>query len=444
MRLGLSASSSAVTIGDMLAFRRSLWLSAAFVLSLAQPAAAAKLGELRGVFRAAFNHDASRVVVCDRGGTVSIWELPAGNRVAGDLESKSESSGFLMSGDSKLVAVGFKDGHCRIFDAITAKAVSPSLDLPLKMEFRMPGLFSPDGKTLLLFSDKEAIVFDVRSGKRVATIPAPTGSNEDATASAAFTADGTQCFVMDGSGTVTRYDTKEWKAKGEPMRHPRIESAYEFYFTSSSDGKWLVTYDGSGENGPKGLLQVWDVTASKAIDKPIMAVNGLTGRFLGNNRLAILPGRGEASVRELPSLKTVFTLRPHDDVEGPNAEVSPNGKWLLSWGADHMLDLFEVATGKFTNNYFGPATISKVIIAPDSSGVYVVFDNSAFVVQGYYDNYVVKLSVPELKLTESLRRLDFILGTTLSPDGRRLMVQEGATDQERLLFFDAVTLKPIE
>jgi WD40 repeat protein len=243
---------------------------------------------------------------------------------------------------------------------------------------------------------------------------------------------------------VTQHDPKDWKAKGKPMRHPRLESAYDYFFSASNDGKWLATFDGSGENGPKGQLQIWDVAASKPVGKPLVAVNGLSARFFGTNRVVILPGRGEATVRELPSLKTLFTLRPHDDVDGPSAEVSPDGKWLLSWGADRGLDLFDVATGKLANSYRGPAVISKVIMAPDSSGVYVVFDNSAFVVQGHYDNYVVRLDFPELNLTESLRSLDFILGAAVSADGRRLMLQQGSTDEERLLFFDAATLKPIE
>jgi WD40 repeat protein len=186
------------------------------------------------------------------------------------------------------------------------------------------------------------------------------------------------------------------------------------------------------------------VPASKPVGKPLVAVNGLDARFFGNNRVVILPARGEASVRELPSLKTVFTLRPHDDVQGPRAGVSPDGKWLLSWGPDRWLNLYDAATGKLANNHHGPAAISKVIFAPDSSGIYVVFDNSAFMVEGHYDNYVVKLDFPELNLTKSLRSLEYILDATISTDGRRLMVQQGTTDQERLLFFDAATLKPIE
>jgi hypothetical protein len=81
---------------------------------------------------------------------------------------------------------------------------------------------------------------------------------------------------------------------------------------------------------------------------------------------------------------------------------------------------------------------------PDSSGCYVLFDSSAFFLQGYHDNYLVKLSFPEMEITKTLRLLDYGLSVSLSPDGKQIMVQEGDTDQERLRLFDAATLKPIE
>jgi WD40 repeat protein len=409
---------------------------------LGPPASAAeKLGDLRGIVHANFNHDASRVIVRPRDGDVAIWELSTGNLVAGDIGAGS--NGYLMDGDGKIVVIGYKDGHCRVFDATTGKAISPMLDLPLKADYQMPGLISPTGEALLLFSDKEAVVFDIPGGKRIAQIPLPTGTNEDATGSAAFTKDGYRCFVMDGSGTVTHYDTKTWKPLAAPMRHPPAESAYDFGLTVSDGGKWLATYDSPGENGPKGHLQVWEAADGKSIGKPIVAVNGLTGHFLGNNRVLILPGRGEAHVRELPSMKIAYALRPHDEVDGPNAEISPDRKWILSWGADRWLDLSDAATGKLANNYHGPALIEKVMMAPDSSGCYVVFDNTAFLLQGHHDHYIVKLSFPELKITCSLRLLDYILNPSLSPNGKRLLVLQGTSDHERLLVFDADTLKPL-
>jgi hypothetical protein len=73
----------------------------------------------------------------------------------------------------------------------------------------------------------------------------------------------------------------------------------------------------------------------------------------------------------------------------------------------------------------------------------VVFDNTAFLLQGYHDHYIVKLSFPELKITGSLRLLDYILNPSLSQNGKRLLVLQGTSDHERLLVFDANTLKPL-
>ena len=278
---------------------------------------AEKLGDLRGAFRANFNHDASRVIALSRQGSLAIWELPAGTIVSGDLDPSAAADGFAMSSDAKLVVAGFKDGHCRVFDATTAKAVSPLLDFQWNGEFQMPALFSPDGTTLLLFANREAVAFEIRSGKKIATISLGEAVSDEATGFAIFGAGGSQCFLMDGSGTVTRYDTKQWKAVGAPMRHPKADAAYRLGFDVSDEGKWLVTFDTPGENGPKSNLQVWDVMTNKAIGKPLTATNGMAGHFVASDRALVLPGRGDAKVHELPSMKVAYTLRRHDDIEGP-------------------------------------------------------------------------------------------------------------------------------
>lgn len=234
-------------IGDLSLLRRiSLCLIIAGGL-LAAPttfaAEAPKLGDLRGVSSASFNHDGSRVVVRWGPGDVGIWEVPAGTQVAGDLEPNTASGEYLMSPDAKRVLVGLTEARARVFDAATAKASSPILDAPLVSDVQMPALFSPDGNTVLIFGEKEVVVFDAPSGKRAATLPLPAGPHEQTPGgSAAFATGGAQCFVMDGAGTVTRYDAREWKPVGKPMTHP-AESADDFSFNISEDGKSLATSD---------------------------------------------------------------------------------------------------------------------------------------------------------------------------------------------------------
>jgi WD40 repeat protein len=403
-----------------------------------------KLADLREIAQASFNHDGSRVVVHLSSGQIGLWEVSSGKPVAGDLGSAPADS-YVLSSDGKRVAVGFQDGHARVFDASTAKALSPVLDVRLTASEKLV-LFSPDGATILIFREREAVVFNVSDGKRITTIPLPAGPNEETPGSAAFAANGAQCFIMDGAGQVTGYETKDWKPMGKAMLHPGGDSAYDFEFNVSEDGKWLATSDTPGENGPKGQLQVWDAVAGKPLGEPLSATNGFHYHFVGANSIAIIPCRGaDASLHELPSMNVVSSFDSHEDLDGMSLDVSPDRKWILTWGEDGRLDLFDAASGKIKSRC-NPRSVEvkKVMMAPDSSGCIVFFDNSAFPDQNHQDDYVIRMSLPELKIAESLRSLEGVSSVSLSPDGKRVMVHQGSADKERLLFYDAATLKPLK
>ena len=403
-----------------------------------------KLAALREISDASFNHDGSRVVVRLSNGQIGVWEVSSGKPVASDFGSLPANS-YVLSVDAKRVVIGFEDGQARVFDASTGKALSPILDVTLAKEgVQKPVLFSPDGATVLIFNEREAVVFNISNGKRIIAIPLPARPDEQ-TGSAAFAANGEQCFIMDGAGQVTRYETKDWKPSGT-MLHPAADSAYDFEFKVSEDGKWLVTIDTPGENGPQGHLQIWDAVAGKPLGEPLSAMNGHAAHFVRPNSIAIIPCRGaDAQLRELPSMNVVTSFTPHEDLDGMSLDVSPDRKWILTWGEDGRLDLYDAATGKIESRcYPRCAKVSKVMMAPDSSGCVVSFDNSAFPDQKHHDDYITRISLPELKVTESLRILDRVSSARLSPDGKRIMVLQGPSEQERLLFFDAANLKPLK
>ena len=403
----------------------------------------ARWQDLRGVFQADFNHDGSRVITRLRAGEIGLWDVAAGSRVEGDLAPALTSTCYEMSGDHRFVIVGFEKG-ARVFDCASAAAISPLLDVPLRDELVVPAVFAPDGNVIVIFEETQASVWNAKRGERVAAIPMAAGPYEEAPPSAIFTADSTRCFLMDPNGTVTRYDTRTWKADGKPMRHPRFDTAYEFDFSASPDGKWLATFDDAGENGPKGQLQVWDVTTGRPLGAPLVNVNGFSARFLADPpRVLVEPARGPASVRALPSLKPLYPIAAHDEIDGPALAVSPNGKWLLAWGSDCTIALLDAATGKPQHHYSQKATIGRVLVAPDSMACYVRYDNSTFLNEGFQDNYVMRLSLPDLNVTASFRSLDFLRGATLSPDGRRLLLLEGGDDQERLRLFNATDLSAL-
>ena len=158
--------------------------------------------------------------------------------------------------------------------------------------------------------------------------------------------------------------------------------------------------------------------------------------------LKVLWDRGEATVRDLPSLKKSATIRPHDDVDGPSIAVSPDGKWLLSWGADRTPRLIVAATGAVQESQAYDARIAQVLMLPDSSGCLMVFDNTAFLQQEHHDQYVMKVSFPDLKTTHSLRITEWLNPVVLSPDGRRFLIRSGHSNKEHVTIYETADLKP--
>ena len=154
----------------------------------------------------------------------------------------------------------------------------------------------------------------------------------------------------------------------------------------------------------------------------------------------MLPGRGEGRVRALPGIKG-YAIRQHDEIEGPSVAASRDGKWLLSWGADRSLFLLDAATGAIKGSHSSGAAIAQVLT--DAAGCYVLFDNTAFLLQNHHDFYVVRMDFADLRITHSRRFTESVQRMELSPDGRRLLIQLGPSDRERLLFLNAPDLAPL-
>ena len=402
------------------------------------------LAEVSQAFEARFNHDASRVIVRTREGMVGLWDVASGAAVPCDLHTKGK--GMVMSADGRNVFVSSEENGARIFFADTGGARSPRLKVQVRNVEYPEAVFSPDGRYVVVFESAATKVFAVESGDLFATIPfraSAVGDDQDVAPTAIFSSDGSQCFIMDAGGLVTRFDAATWISIGAPMKHPAAPSAYSFRFAVSKDSRWLATFDSPGENGPKANLQTWDVRSGKAVGKPLVAVNGITGTFFSTAaRLLVSPARGEGSVRELPSLKSAFGIRAHDDVDGPSIALSPDEKWILSWGPDRNMRLLSSVKGTLRESGQFNARISQVLMLPDSSGCLVTFDNTAFLSQNYYDHYVIKLRFPDLELTHSLRVTEPMSDATLSPDGRRFLVFVGKTDQERVCVYETADFKP--
>ena len=429
----------------------SVMIGAVFVCLLGLPWKACgeeNLTDLRGVWKADFNHNASRIMLQMRGGGIRLWDVATGKAVCRDFGRGRETDFYILRPDQKAALIFFQPRGALLVDLTTGEPVSPPFDVNALQTDPVNAVFSPDMSTLIAVDrDHSAHVFDTQTGKlRVDPIPtdAKQPDGTELVRRAKFTADGAWCFLSDLDGSVVRFDAKTWKTIGKPIRHPRQE--YSQGFDVSADGKWLATFDGGGDHGSRDMLQMWEVETAKPVGKPINAVEGVTGQFLAEpGRLLIRTGRiGSGGVFELPSGTLRFPIEQHDDVYGPAVAVSPDGKWLLSSGHNRFLALQDASSGEHHSGMSVGCHAGEVLFAPDSRSCFVVFDNSAFILEHYYDQYVMRVQLPEMKIDGSIRVLDYIHRTVLSADGRKLLILQGRTDKERVTVFDTGTMKAAE
>ena len=281
-------------------------------------------------------------------------------------------------------------------------------------------------------------ILEVATGKRVATLDLPPGAEDrEVTPAVQFSKDGGAAFILDGAGTLHRYDTHTWKEEGSPLPHPDRE-AYHIGFEVSPDARHAVTFDSPGENGPMSTLQLWDLTTSRPLGEPLRGKNGLSASFLDPNRLLVTPGRGETRVVKVPSLETDLGLPRHDDVEASRAVISADGSYIFTWGYNSQVISTDTRTGKYAGMFSNRARVEGVLTAPGS--VWVSLDNTAFLLERHYDFYIARLDPVKMQPTATLRLMNYLHRTILSPDASRLMIHEGSTDGERIRLFDAKTL----
>lgn len=403
-----------------------------------------RLADLRGVWQARCNGDGSRVLVRMRRGELGLWDAESGRAVKGDLEQVTMKLPYFVEPTGRRFVASVGEGAVRVFDMTTGMAISPPIAIELLETERGSPAFSPDLSQVLLFDQKQqAQVFEVKSGQRIArlTLEKPNEDYDESGLAAKFAKDRPVCFVITNQGVLRRYDATTWKLAGEPMTHPNREG-WHFSFNLSEDGQHAVTSDGPGENGPKGYLQLWDTQTSRPLGQALEATNGVSGRFLpSGKRLVVSPARGRAGVHEVPSLKRLFDLPEHDDVEGPKMKATPDGKGIFTWGYSGSVIFSDATTGKHLGSSSNRALLKDVLVTPDSKRAFLVYDNTAFLLQQHYDQYVIQVSLPDFEVKNSLRILGYLASVDLSPEGSRLIVIEGVTGKEQVRLFDATTLK---
>lgn len=305
---------------------------------------------------------------------------------------------FAVSPDGKMVAVGTRQGHVRLFDLATGK--DHDLDLSHPPPFRRrepPGIaslaWSPDGKTLVTTAFRGGVrAWDPKSGEELWVLP-PEASD----GGIAFTPDGKQLITslqvdansyqaglwdlatrrpkelrgfVTGDGLCVSRDgryfshgSQIWDTKADRWTHsfPLAASADSAAF--SREGKRLAV----GANG----VRLFDVETGKEL----LDDTGHAGQVVGisvtpDGKLAATAGRdGTARVWDVATGKLLHTFRAN--LGAVNAvSLSPDGKRLAVGDRDEVR-VFDLAAGKKVWEAEGHSQLTQVAFSPDGGTVAV-------------------------------------------------------------------------
>lgn len=346
------------------------------------------------VSHAAFSHDGRRVLTASKDGTVRIWEVAPAERGTSPLEYKevgrqavaiSPDGRYLLTKSPLLVpeysavlagapAAGFPANlpwaalfrtsrpaapHpglykvARVWDLTTGKALTPPLSHSLPLE---SGLFSPDGRRVLLVSARgatkgKAWLWEVPTGK-LATAPL---EHPGPVRFAAFSPDGHLVVTTSDSAprahslAENKGEARVWNTATGRLVCPLLEHRAPIrYAAFDSDGRRLVT---TAALDPADGIQVWDVATGRpaaprfnAASTVIHACFSPDGRRLATAAL----GGGSSGAGQVWEVATATPVRPALKHDGSVNHVafSPDGRRVVTASSDGTARVWDAVTGK--------------------------------------------------------------------------------------------------
>jgi RNA polymerase sigma factor (sigma-70 family) len=288
-----------------------------------------------GQTHAAFSPDAHFAAIGDSHGRVDLWDAINGKPLRVLRQSGAAVNNLAFAPDGKSLSAGLTDGTVGLWDVASAEQTRVlKWQGKLGWTFAYSLLFSPEGRYLCVSNYPERMRFwEVSSGKEVWGNRCP--------AAVAVSPDGATIAAAFGGPHLTFLDA----ATGKERFHVRLNS-------NDSDGMFNVVQVLAFSLDGRRL-------AMALRDGHVSICDGHTGTELKRFR-AVEPPEGAMA-------RMIFDRGHHITA----LSFSPDGKWLLSGGADTTVRVWEVATAKEAYRFEGhEGEVTQLGFKPDMHAVF--------------------------------------------------------------------------
>ncbi len=277
------------------------------------------------------------------GGGARVWEAATG-RLIHDLFHQDANIVFArFSGDGLRVVTISKDGTAQIVDTPTGQAVGPALRHPTKIRWVE---LDADGRRVVTVAGGEAQVWQAATGQPAGARlrhepfkPPRNVGGRGGIVSATFSPDGRRILTRSETyGTLT-VTARVWETEtGRLLSEPMHDGEHRINFASfSRDGERVVTAS------HRGVAQVWEAATGQPVGERLIHARDEPSKFKTAVTLQIGPdGRYErVPNREPAEDRASYSARPFF-----SADLSPDGRTVVTASEDKTARLFEVATGQ--------------------------------------------------------------------------------------------------
>jgi WD40 repeat protein len=282
-------------------------------------------------------------------GFMQIWNAKTGNPITLPIktEHQGENISVQFSQNGKLI-LSCTTTTSRVFNAITGESISPTIKY--KNNIISAG-FSPDGNAIIIGLDNYTTrVMDVESGKALIdtnfeeqtprSIDADTGIYMISPGplwpvTTQFSPDGKSLVSYSDYNAIRVWDVSSGKPLSEIMRHEDKITSVKF----SPDGRWLASAS------LDYTVKIWDAKTGQLISIPIRHEGGVRSVSFSSNGQYLVTISNDKTIRvfEIEISKTAATLFRNEARRDPL--FSPDGQILATLSNDFKVQLWNVNTG---------------------------------------------------------------------------------------------------
>lgn len=377
----------------------------------AQPCLAKALASTVPLVSVAFAPDGQRIATADTAGAIKLWEVPSCRLLSTTITQAPDATSLAFSPDGKTLALASSDRSVRLLDvtsnecthkfvppgapasagdagpAVSAEGVTQSSSLDARSQTLA---FAPDGQRLASCAGSSVILWDLPTGRLVATLAAHT----DRVTGVAFSPDGRSIASASADRAVILWDLDTLQPRHTLASHLDRASCVAFSLDSrivasaswdgsvilwsAADGTCLASLEGfdcwvhSVAFAPDGRtlaagdihgnVKIWDIATGQCIKtipahieempEPLRPAVTLAYSPRGDT-LATASPLGVLKLWDVSPSQPMLTLPGHAG-SALAASFAGDTGILISRDQRGAVRLWDLSTGKCTRTFAGP------------------------------------------------------------------------------------------